>query len=210
MSAIYSQNHGRRRGRNKINAQKLLIFFVILLGFLYVQVSLWILKGSGITSDSNSNSKNDDPKSKKRDLAGPPPQLSNPKAFPTGPPKRKYSDWRNLAVELAGKPPKETLRILKEEDPFGVRTFEKRLLENESSRKRFMEVDELRDLFPCPSERITLPDQRQTDKARAFRNGTEPYFLFFQHLRKAGGTNFCALAESNLKQKEIPRYYCST
>jgi hypothetical protein len=125
-------------------------------------------------------------------------------------PKRPhYSDWRTLAVDLAGKLPAEVLKILRDEDPFGVRTFEKILLETESKRERFLEVEELRELFPCPTNRITLPDQRNSDKARAFRNGTEPYFLFFQHLRKAGGTNFCTLAEHNLNKASLPKYYCS-
>ena len=125
------------------------------------------------------------------------------------PKREKYADWRSLAVDLAGKLPAEILQILKEEDPFGVRTFEKRLLETESSQKRFLALDELRELFPCPTDRITLPDQRDSDKAHAFRNGTDSYFLFFQHLRKAGGTNFCSLAEHNLEKKNLPKYYCS-
>ena len=121
----------------------------------------------------------------------------------------RYSDWRKFAVDLAGMLPVDVLRILREEDPFGVRTFEKNLLETESKNQRFLGVEELRELFPCPTNRISLPDQRNTDKARAFRNGTEPFFLFFQHLRKAGGTNFCSLAEHNLEKKNLPSYYCS-
>lgn len=124
------------------------------------------------------------------------------------PKRERYADWRSLAVDLAGKLPAEILQILKEEDPFGVRTFEKRLLETESNQKRFLALDELRELFPCPTDRITLPDQRDSDKAHAFRNGTDSYFLFFQHLRKAGGTNFCSLAEHNLEKKNLPKYYC--
>ena len=33
-------------------------------------------------------------------------------------------------------------------------------------------------------------------------------FLFFQHLRKAGGTNFCTLAQRNLPSSQVPPYYC--
>jgi len=98
-------------------------------------------------------------------------------------------------------------------------------LKTESEKGRFLSLEELQYIFPCPTsgdgnngrdnnsataERITLPDQRDHGKAEAFRNGVVPYFLFFQHLRKAGGTNFCSLAESNLKKNELPKYYCST
>lgn len=112
-----------------------------------------------------------------------------------------YQDWRNLAVTLAGELPHVVIEILASKDPFGVRTFEQRLLQKESDMERFLTLQELQELFPCPSSssasstvvdtastgRITLPDQRNHDKAAAFRNGTVPYFLFFQHLRKAGG-----------------------
>ena len=30
-------------------------------------------------------------------------------------------------------------------------------------------------------------------------------FLFFQHLRKAGGTNFCGLAQKNLLKPQVPQ-----
>ena len=32
--------------------------------------------------------------------------------------------------------------------------------------------------------------------------------IFYQHLRKAGGTSFCDLANKNIPRKEIPPYYC--
>lgn len=111
-------------------------------------------------------------------------------------------------MDIAGKTPSEIIKTMRNDDPFGVRTFETHLLENESEKGRFLSLDELRTLFPCPSELITFPDQRNHDNANAFRNHTIPYFLFFQHLRKAGGTNFCTLAEDNLKRKELPTYYC--
>jgi hypothetical protein len=128
--------------------------------------------------------------------------------------QKAYQFWREYAVELAALPPDKIIETLKTQDPFGVRAFESRLLESESQKEAFLTLSELQTLFPCPSSigegRITLPDQRNHDKAKAFRNGTAPYFLFFQHLRKAGGTNFCALAEHNLLRKQVPSYYCST
>jgi hypothetical protein len=34
------------------------------------------------------------------------------------------------------------------------------------------------------------------------------WFVYYQHLRKAGGTGFCDLAKSNLPRRAIPPYYC--
>lgn len=131
---------------------------------------------------------------------------------------RTYREWKEYSVQLAALAPDKILETLKTVDPFGVRSFEKALLEAESQKQAFLTQDELRAIFPCPSsslsasspeQRITLPDQRNSDKARAFRNGTDPFFLFFQHLRKAGGTNFCSLAQHNLPKKQVPKYFCS-
>ena len=179
----------RKRKRSALNPQNVLLVVMLFMVLIYIKVYVWIFQNT----DTNAKA-----------------SLSEPRNLQKTTPKReKYSDWRSLAVDLAGKLPAEILRILREEDPFGVRTFEKNLLETESKNERFLEVDELQQLFPCPTDRITLPDQRNSDKARAFRNGTKSYFLFFQHLRKAGGTNFCSLAEHNLQRKNLPKYYCS-
>ena len=50
-------------------------------------------------------------------------------------------------------------------------------------------------MFECPTDRITLPDQRNHTKSIEYRANKVGTFLFFQHLRKAGGTNFCKLAQ---------------
>ena len=186
----------RRRRRTLFNTQNLLICFMLSILLLYVQVAKMLLMKPGL----------DDKKAPapSRNLE----KITKKTAKQTSKLPR-YSDWRKFAVDLAGMLPVDVLRILREEDPFEVRTFEKMLLETESKNQRFLELEELRELFPCPTNRISLPDQRNTDKARAFRNGTEPFFLFFQHLRKAGGTNFCSLAEHNLEKKNLPSYYCS-
>lgn len=181
----------RQKKRSVVNPQNVLVIVMVSMVFLYVRVYMILFHSSTPTHT---------------DMLLPLQHYKSPKKQP----KREwYADWRSLAVDLAGKLPAEILQILREEDPFGVRTFEKRLLKTESMEKRFLALDELRELFPCPTDRITLPDQRDPDKAHAFRNGTDSYFLFFQHLRKAGGTNFCSLAEHNLKKKNLPKYYCS-
>jgi hypothetical protein len=133
---------------------------------------------------------------------------TTPKHYSKTAARRTFNEWKELAVNLAGKLPHEVLEILNSEDPFGVRGFEERLLQAESDKEALLEMSEVQSIFPCPSERITLPDVRNHAKAAMFRNGTRESFLFFQHLRKAGGTNFCTLAQHNLPKREVPHYYC--
>ena len=124
-----------------------------------------------------------------------------------------YQDWRDFAIEMSALSPGEVLHILKEQDPFGVRSFEKALLQRESDEQAILQMDDIKKLFPCPSERITLPDQRNHENAKKYREGIQSIttdkenfvFLFFQHLRKAGGTNFCGLAEKNLLKRFVPK-----
>ncbi len=63
------------------------------------------------------------------------------------------------------------------------------------------------DEFACPSpeERLTQPDLRRMEIAAQFREGKG--FVFFQHLRKAGGTGFCDLAQRSMPGK-TPPYFC--
>ena len=119
-----------------------------------------------------------------------------------------YRHWRSLVVDLAALPAADIVSILQTHDPFGVRTFEKRLLEAESHRGAFLTPEQLFDLFPCPKQRITLPDQRNHTMEQAFRDPKNRTYLYFQHLRKAGGTNFCALAKDNLPRSAVARYFC--
>ena len=65
--------------------------------------------------------------------------------------------------------------------------------------------------FRCPAtleERLDYPDMVNHSRADAFRAGDELSWVFYQHLRKAGGTGFCDLAMRNMKPQEIPPYYC--
>lgn len=51
------------------------------------------------------------------------------------------------------------------------------------------------DKFQCPPSeagRFSLPDLRDHSKEEAFKAGQG--FIFYQHLRKAGGTGFCEMA----------------
>lgn len=121
-----------------------------------------------------------------------------------------YSHFSKIAQDLAALSPSETLEQLARDDPFGMREFDTQLLHHETELGRVLTIDEIQQLFPCPrnEERITLPDARVDQKARDFREGKAGTFLFFQHLRKAGGTNFCSLAEKNLPKNAQPHYYC--
>ena len=121
-----------------------------------------------------------------------------------------YKNYLDIALDLASLEPSEVLAKLEESDPFQTQKFDAMLLQQETTLKRTLTIDEIKDIFPCPrsDERITLPDARIEQKATDFRDGKHGTFLFFQHLRKAGGTNFCSLAEKNLPKKAQPRYYC--
>ncbi len=105
--------------------------------------------------------------------------------------------FSKLAQDIAALPPEEALIEL-EKDPFGTRTFDAQLLEHETKLKRILSLEEIQELFPCPTnleERITLPDVRVQEKAREFREGKRGTFLFFQHLRKAVSSMMYVLSE---------------
>lgn len=132
-----------------------------------------------------------------------------------------YHSWLNVALFLASQSPSELLSILDQVDPFQVRAFDASLIQSELEHERSLSPAELAQLFPCPpiGQRITLPNQVNQTKAKLFRDNSRMssdtlndnnngYFLFFQHLRKAGGTHFCSLAQANLLPKHVPDYYC--
>jgi len=121
-----------------------------------------------------------------------------------------FQHFLDIALDLASLEPSEALATIEQNDPFETNRFDTLLLQKETSLKRILTIDEIKEIFPCPrlEERITLPDARVEQKAQDFRDGKRGTFLFFQHLRKAGGTNFCSLAEKNLPKKAQPHYYC--
>lgn len=121
---------------------------------------------------------------------------------------RFYTDWRELAVRIARQSPADALTELNERDPFGTRAFAKRIADAEELAGGPLPLEDFSKLFgSCPvKDRISWPDQRDPSKAAAFRQGTG--FLFFQHLRKAGGTHFCSMAEANFPKENLPPYYC--
>ena len=65
--------------------------------------------------------------------------------------------------------------------------------------------------FICPlddSNKLTYPDLINHNISVAFRAHMDGTYILFQHLRKAGGTAFCDLAQSNLERKAVPSYFC--
>lgn len=65
--------------------------------------------------------------------------------------------------------------------------------------------------FKCPtrtSEYLSLPDIINHTRTQDFINNNPDSWIFYQHLRKAGGTGFCDLAQKNLQRKQIPPYFC--
>jgi hypothetical protein len=84
--------------------------------------------------------------------------------------------------------PEKLLEELDERDPLGVH------MEDPTS-------------FACPAEslRVTLPERRNLQTLAGFQEGKG--FVFFQHLRKAGGTGFCDLAQRNMPG-QCPPYFC--
>ena len=106
-----------------------------------------------------------------------------------------FKEWKEIAVNLARLPPDEALRRLEEEDPFQVRTV------NSTN------LAATRSGFDCRRPRISLPDRRNHTASQRFREGHG--MIYFQHLRKAGGTHFCKMAEANFHNpRHIPRYFC--
>ena len=61
---------------------------------------------------------------------------------------------------------------------------------------------------PAAADRIDYPRISNYNNLDAFKYNESGSFIFYQHLRKAGGTGFCDLAKSNLGAKHIPPYYC--
>lgn len=98
--------------------------------------------------------------------------------------------------ELGERNPSLVVRILDKDDPFGVKAIDPHKARCPSS----------------PEEVIGGEFMPASDSTSIFRasNGVEfnGSFIFYQHVRKAGGTGFCDLARRNMKRAEVPPYYC--
>jgi len=191
------------------------VLFLIVLGLIVLVYGLVVIafyEHEGATTANNANKNvipQNGPAEKQQRRVGE--AAGNEKPKPpggAGVDTTQYPYWKDLVVRLAGMTAADALKELTEKDPFGTRKFEQDLLEQETNLGRLLDAQEILNLFPCPSSRITLPDQRLMQKARDFRDNKPGTFLFFQHLRKAGGTHFCSLAKANLPQNNVAKYYC--
>ena len=105
--------------------------------------------------------------------------------------------WEKIErlFHLGSRQPHELVTLLEIKDPFGTEHPES---------------------FTCPPDMIHRVDSLpgvtypfyDASSTTAFKNGDKESFIFYQHLRKAGGTGFCDLAKKNMPRKEIPPYYC--
>lgn len=61
--------------------------------------------------------------------------------------------------------------------------------------------------FRCPRRRrFAMHDHRNASRHARFKRGDG--LLFYQHLRKAGGSSFCALVRDNIGKQATPNYHC--
>ena len=101
---------------------------------------------------------------------------------------------------LGRKKPHKLVEVLENEDPFQTahpETFE-------CPKSPYRRIDFMKEIqYPYYDG-----GRSGGDAPEAFRRGDEDSFIFYQHLRKAGGTGFCELAKKNMKREEIPPYYC--
>lgn len=114
--------------------------------------------------------------------------------FATGKEEAMWTKIERL-FHLGVKDPAELVKQLEFHDPFGTAKPE---------------------TFVCPMEKEhrvdSMPGKKypfyENASTAAFKRGDKDAFIFYQHLRKAGGTGFCDLAKKNMKRGEIPAYYC--
>ena len=99
--------------------------------------------------------------------------------------------------DLANSNPIEFIQYMTTEDPLNI------------------EVESPND-FKCPPQSSTklnflgnydASNQEIKEKYHRFQKKEKNSFIFFQHMRKAGGTGFCDLAQRNMPG-EVPHYYC--
>ena len=98
----------------------------------------------------------------------------------------------NKLFELGRKDPKALIIELEQHDPLHVNLIDPHE-------------------FKCPTStslQLDYPSLINEQNLQSFRDGSADSFIFYQHLRKAGGTGFCDLAQRNLPKGSVPAYYC--
>jgi hypothetical protein len=120
------------------------------------------------------------------EIVSPPPEIEIP---------QKQSISLNEKIkelfEIGKQNPSKLIHILQDDNPF--------------------DLPSTVDSFICPTSSemlISSPNLINHTRAQEFRQGKPGTWLFYQHLRKAGGTGFCDLAQNNLPRQQTPPYFC--
>jgi hypothetical protein len=123
--------------------------------------------------------------------------------------------WKKIETlfELGNKDPRKLVKLLEEEDPFGTASPETFVCPAAVGSRVDSVPGVTYPFYQSRSDTTNLDAadtgaSTTTSAAAAFRHGDKDSFIFYQHLRKAGGTGFCELAKSNMQRNEVPPYYC--
>jgi hypothetical protein len=57
-------------------------------------------------------------------------------------------------------------------------------------------------------DRFPVPDD--DERINKFKDREDGYYVFFQHVRKSGGTAFCSLAQKSMKKEYTNPNYCKS
>jgi hypothetical protein len=104
------------------------------------------------------------------------------------PHEKPIMDQVKELFDLGNRDPERLIQVLNDTDPFGV----------SSGPNDFL----------CPVSRIQQLGIIDNTRLNDFVQGKSGSWIFYQHLRKAGGTGFCQLAKDNLGKNHVPPYYC--
>lgn len=111
------------------------------------------------------------------------------------------------AVTSAETPLLETVRLLFQQAVDDPVSFLRRIDEEDPLHTHVEDPDS----FACPSspsQRLDWPSIVNATAAVRFKRNEPGSWIFYQHLRKAGGTGFCDLAKLNMGQQSVPPYFC--
>ena len=178
----------RRESRQRLTSTKMAIVFASVVGlFLLISIiALAKMSGSAGLSDS--------PVHKAQSLSLSLRSLSlEPPPPPPPPPPIPMTALIEKLFRIGTENATELVEILANDDPFGI--------------ERIQDAND----YKCPSDtsqRVDYPSVVDDTNAKRFREGDPDAWIFYQHLRKAGGTGFCELAKSNMDQGSVPPYYC--
>ena len=104
-------------------------------------------------------------------------------------PEVPFKEKLRSLFQLGLSDPRKLISILDTEDPFGTLAGPEQPIDCSA-------------IF----QMVNFPSIVNEERATSFRNNVVGSFIFYQHLRKAGGTSFCDLANSNMSKENVPPY----